>query len=121
MEREKEEQNAHDSMLRTRANNLKKEGYAVKADLEEYEEKPEEINGKIPDITATKDNEEIIVEVETCESCTLEHTKEQYEAFSSVSGAEFHVVIPERCYEKAKAKAEEWGIKVDQWWTNKNY
>ena len=121
MERDKEDQDAHDNMLRTRADKLNEEKYSVKADLEEYEDKPEEINGKQPDIIATKDGEKIIVEVETCKSYSLDHTKEQYEAFSSVSGAEFQVVIPKSCYEEAKAKAEEWGIKGIQWWTNSDY
>jgi len=57
---------AHDRKVRQRANELKKAGWSVKADLPGYEI-PKGIgqNNYIPDILATKGNKKLIVEVDT--------------------------------------------------------
>lgn len=115
MPRTGQDKEIHDQMVRTRVSDLKSEGYSVKADIDDYDT-PGLVGGSMPDIVATNHHEKIIVEVETCDSYYLEHTKEQFESFSSESGAKFHAVVPIKCIEQAKAKAIEWGIKVDQWW-----
>lgn len=120
MERKGKDKEVHDSMTRIRANNFKKKGYNVQADIDEYET-PDEINGHIPDIIAKKEKEKIIAETETCDSYNSEHTKSQYKAFDNETDAKFHVVIPKSCYKKARKKAEEWGITVDYWWYNSSY
>ena len=121
MKRKEKDKNIHDRMTRIRANNFKKADYDVQAHHIEGYDNPKEINGHIPDIIAEKDDEKIIVEVETCDSYDSEDTKEQFEAFESVSDAKFHVVIPKSCFEEAKTQAERWGIKIDKWWWNKSF
>lgn len=106
----------HETMIRTRANNLSKYGYDVYADhIKEYNT-PREINGHIPDVFAEAIIlPKIIVEVETSNSYDLEHTRQQYQAFSNIPNVEFHVVVPKSCLAKAQAKAREWNIRVDRW------
>jgi len=110
----------HEVMVRTRAKNLKTEGYTVYADISGYT-KPPQINGYIPDIYAVKDNLKIIVEVETCDTISDEHTRNQYLSFSNIMGTQFHIVVPESCLSQAKQYAQRWRIKVDKWWYHKGY
>lgn len=110
----------HDSMLLTRARNLEKEGYNIRADTygkNPYPQSPT-IGGKIPDIYATKGSKTIITEVETCQSYNIEDTRAQYRAFSSARNAntEFHVKVPKKCLKEAQAQARNWEITVDHWW-----
>lgn len=120
MDRTGKDKEIHDTMVKIRANNLKNDGYSIEADINGYNT-PKEINGHIPDIVATKRKEKIIVEVETCDSYSSNHTKSQYESFDKVTDAEFHVKIPESCLKEAKNKAKEWKISVDKWWYQEGY
>ncbi len=78
--RTKQKQSIHDVKVKNLANQLKRKGYNVKADLTGFE-KPSPIgkNNRIPDIEATKRGVRKIVEVETPES--LEKDKDQLSTF----------------------------------------
>jgi hypothetical protein len=129
----------HDSLVKMMAQYFSSLGYtAVKADIEGYStpleiywiNKPQE--RRIPDMTCNKNdpkNTLIILEAETCESLTIEHTKEQWKLFASHAknnNGEFHVVVPNQCtYQSnlvtgeflAKKVASEIGIVIDHiWW-----
>ena len=116
MVRNEEEENLHTNMLKSMIEKLKEKNIVViQADLEGYD-KPDEISGKIPDIVGEKENKtRIIIEVETCGTIDIEHTKEQFESFSSADG-EFWVDVPKSCIDALKAKSEEWETPVDSWW-----
>jgi hypothetical protein len=108
-------QSLHDKMVRTRAINLVNEGYSVSADIADFPQPPT-IKEHIPDIYAERGVSKIITEIETCDTIGSGHTREQYDAFSSVFGTEFHVKTPRSCISEAKVYARSWGIRVDQWW-----
>ena len=118
--RSRNAQSLHDMMVEIRANNLRSDGYDVSADIPGFPQPPT-IKGYIPDIYAVKGYSKIITEAETCDTIGSQHTKEQYKAFSSVLGAEFHVVVPKSCLSDAKRYAELWGIKVNEWWYQEGY
>ena len=113
-------QSLHDTMVRIRANNLTNDGYYVYADISGFPEPPK-FGGHIPDIYAVKGVSKIITEIETCETICLDHTREQYTAFSHVSETEFHVKVPESCLSEAKDCAARWGITVNRWWYQEGY
>ena len=81
MPRTKKTQSDHDEMVLDLAQNLKSQGYKVKADHIEGYSKPPRIGlpqttvKRIPDIFATKGNQTAIIEVET------EDSKDDPEAF----------------------------------------
>jgi hypothetical protein len=87
----------------------------IQADLDSYQQ-PEKIGRHIPDIIA-KDasGARIIVEVETCQTINLDHTKEQFEDFSKAEG-KFFVDVPHSCLEQLKQNARSWGTQVDAWY-----
>ena len=73
-------QNKHDSKARRIANELRRKGWNVKADLEGYD-RPDPIGkyGHIPDVQAEKAGAKRLIEVETED--TLQKDKKQHEAF----------------------------------------
>jgi len=81
----------------------------ISADITGYSN-PDPIDGKIPDVVGIIDGDEVIIEIETCETIDTEHTKEQYNAFSKV-GKIFRVYTPKECSQKASSNAKNWGIK----------
>lgn len=117
------EEDIHLKLLRTQVSTLRNKGHTIKgADLPGYP-MVEEINGKLPDIVSISgERKKVITEVETCKTIGIEHTKEQYKAFSRArnSNTEFHVVVPKSCLTQAKQKAKEWNTPVDTWWYSDN-
>lgn len=81
MARSKESQSKHDSMVRKDAQELKKRGFNVQADVEGFP-RPDTIGGYRPDIIATKGGrKKIIEEVETPESKDITRSEKQRRAF----------------------------------------
>jgi hypothetical protein len=78
-------------------------------------------NGHMPDLYAIKSSSRIITEVETCDTISTDHTRDQYSAFSRVPLTEFHVKTPASCVSIAQAYASLWKIRVDKWWTEAGY
>jgi len=120
MERTAESKSKHDQLVNAMAEMFKTQGYTVKADLPNYNEKPTEWAGCRPDIEAFKNglvNKRILIEAETCDSLDWETTKAQWQAFSSAPNTLFYVVVPANCIENARAKRKEWAVKIDQFYT----
>lgn len=115
LERQGDDKNLHNEIIRTLASTLENQGYSIKADHIQDYPSPTEVNGHIPDIIATSFQKRIIVEVETCESISKEHTLSQFRAFSN-TGSEFHVTVPDSCLDTAKHQVRDWNIRVDHWW-----
>ena len=80
MSRTKSSQLKHDSAVRREANELKKQGWGVKADVRGFSQ-PETINGVRPDIIAKKGEKTKIIEFETPDSKNTDRDKEQQEKF----------------------------------------
>jgi len=106
---------SHDEMVKSAISWYEGNGYQIEAaDLKGYDQ-PEKISGKIPDIIAISKNEEVVVvEVETCGNLSHSRTKEQWEAFSAKPDSFFHVIVPGTCLKEAQNLATEWKIYVDK-------
>lgn len=128
--RTQENQNLHDDLVRKLAKHYSSLGYiGVRTDLPGATETPGSIYWEkkpdtkyIPDITCYKNNPEgtlIIAEVETCDTLSTDHTKEQWKIFfahAKSKGGEFHIMTPKSCVEKAKSVAQELSITVHNYW-----
>lgn len=82
--RSKKSQSAHDAEVQRVANNLKKQGYDVKADVTGFSQ-PDTIGGYRPDVVGTKGNQRKIVEVETTESVKSARDQNQQKAFQTAA------------------------------------
>ena len=108
-------QQDHDRMVKQGADHLVQKNYRnVKADFQNWD-KPGKITwqntgeGHIPDLTG-EDNPGIIVEVETSDSISHEHTADQWALFSAYARQyqkEFWVLIPFASKSAAEARIAE--------------
>jgi hypothetical protein len=110
-------QSLHDSVVLNRAKELQGEGNRVWADVAEYVT-PQEVYGHIPDVLANG-TQNLLSEIETAETYSSQHTKEQLKAFDSASNYRLEVVVPQSVYYAAKQLIEGWQISVDYWRTFK--
>ena len=111
-------QSDHDKMVKTMADTFEGEGMQVKADhIGHRNGRPDPINGYVPDVEATNMNRTVILEAETHDTISDESTNKQMQAFSTVNGAEFHVIVPEGYTEAMRKQAMEWGIHIDKFWS----
>jgi hypothetical protein len=108
-------QQKHDSIVSARAGELLGEGSRVWADVEGYPQ-PQPVFGYIPDIIANG-TRNLISEVETSDSYSSDHTKQQLRAFDLATNYLLEVVVPKSVYEVAVAFCNAWGISVDCWRT----
>ena len=106
-------QSIHDSIFSARALQLAAEGNRVWADVQGYPQ-PQAVFGYIPDITANG-NRNLISEVETSDTYTSTHTRDQLKAFDSASNYFLEVVVPKSVLEAAKMLCIGWGVSVDYW------
>lgn len=91
----------HDKIIRYIANNLVS-NYTVRADHINWPSgSPSEINGYIPDITATDGKSFFIIEVETCPTYGDNHTKDQLTAFNKATGTTY-IIVPITCERNGK-------------------
>lgn len=111
-------QTLHDSVVSGRARELIAEGNRVWADIDGYGY-PQSIFGHLPDIL-TNGNRNLISEVETKETYSSQHTKEQLQAFDSANNYRLEVVVPESVYLSALNLFQSWGVTVDDWRTFKD-
>ena len=94
--RSQESQSNHDKMVRYIANDLQSRGYYVRADHIPWNNgKPDEIDGYIPDVTASSQGQFLIFEIETCPTYDDEHTRKQLTAFSNHSTT--FIIVPNSC------------------------
>ena len=119
MIRTPQSQGLHDRMVYNQAVYWRNQRVTVWADLP-ASNKPGPVNGHIPDVLAQGLFTRVITEVETCDSLNSEHTRAQWRSFSSVAGAEFHVLVPKSCLGQAQRLAAQWGVRVDKWWYRDN-
>lgn len=118
MERSEAAQSIHNKLIQKQVEEYKKLRYlSIKADHIGYGSgMPKEVNGHRPDISANNKGIRVICEVETDDSIEIEHTIEQWKAFSR-SLYQFEVCVPAKSLAKAKKLAEKHGIKVDKFWS----
>jgi len=106
----------HDSVVVARAEQFLKQGHRVAADVNGYP-RPPEVLGHIPDIVANG-RTNLISEVETSDSYSSQHTKDQLQAFGSVPNYLLEVVVPLSVYNTARNLIlNVWHISVDSWQT----
>ena len=79
-QRSKRSQSKHDTAVRRLANQYKRQGYDVEADVKGFS-KPDTIGGYRPDVVAKKGKQRKIVEVETTESVSSARDEGQQRAF----------------------------------------
>ena len=84
MARQKKTQSKHDVEVRRLANQYKKQGYEVQADVSGFS-KPETFGGYRPDVIAKNDRERKIIEVETIDSVGSTRDLKQQRAFKQVA------------------------------------
>ena len=84
MARSKRSQSKHNTTVNKLANQYKKKGYKVKADIEGWG-KPDTIKGVRPDIIAEKGGHKTVVEVETKDSVDSKRDQQQQQAFKNWS------------------------------------
>ncbi len=106
-------QSLHDSIVSIRAKELHGEGNRVWADVAGYIT-PQQIYGYIPDIVSNG-NRNLISEIETAETYSSQHTREQLQAFDSAGNYWLEVLVPESVYYAARQLIQGWGISVDYW------
>ena len=110
-------QSDHDKMVKAMADKFERDGVTVKADhIGHRNGQPPEIGGHIPDVFASNSYKKIILEAETPETISLEDTKKQMQAFSDVSRAEFHMIVPKGHTDELRQQAKEWNITIDKIW-----
>ena len=80
MGRSQRSQSKHDAQVRKTANQFKKQGYDVQADVSGFK-KPDTIGGYRPDVIGKKGNERKIVEVETPDTVKSARDQAQQKAF----------------------------------------
>ena len=96
MGRQKRNQSTHDRRVRALANSLENQGWAVQADLPNFDQ-PDPIGKaeKIPDIFATRGNQTKIIEVET--PSTVDSHQDQHSTFKRSAAqrenAEFELIV----------------------------
>ena len=80
MGRSKGSQSKHDAQVRKTANQFKKQGFDVQADVSGFKQ-PDTIGGFRPDVIGKKGNQRKIVEVETPDSVNSARDQAQQKAF----------------------------------------
>lgn len=116
-------QPTHDDMVKKCVEHLISNGYTkMCADLAGYDQPPlrrweGQQTGHIPDIDATHPQREhrILLEVETEDTITIDHTKEQWKLFAATCDQnkwEFIVVIPAGHKKEAETTLREIGKKL---------
>jgi hypothetical protein len=106
----------HDAVVVTMAEQLMKQGHRVVADVNGYP-RPPEVLGHIPDIIANG-RANLISEVETSDSYSSQHTRDQLQAFDSVPNYMLEVVVPVSVHQAARNLIlYVWRISVDSWQT----
>jgi len=75
--------------------------YYVKADHIDWKQgSPDEINGYIPDISASKQYQLLVFEIESCSTYNDDHTKAQLTAFSKSYIT--YIIVPPVCIRDGK-------------------
>lgn len=102
----------HDNLIKSAAMHLERDGYKVTANYINHPNgRPRPLNGFIPDIYATKNLEEIIIEVETCNT-VISQDIIKWKRFS-FNKCKFWLIVPENCKKIAEMRKEAFNIPVE--------
>jgi hypothetical protein len=97
------EESLHYLMINVLVDKLEKEGFTVRADhVGGLRQRPESIEGYVPDIEATRGAEVQLIEVETVSTLDSEETCEQLGRLASASRGRVYLAVPHDCLDKAK-------------------
>ena len=124
MQRNPSESKQHANLIQMMVNHFSSQGYRnIKADLAGMT-RPDVIHGTkqnhVPDLTANKNGNAVILEAETSDSIYDSHTASQWSLFADAAknkGSEFHVVVPKGSRSDAERRAINLSIKIDTIWT----
>jgi len=124
MHRDFKESEEHRRLIVMMVEHFKRNGFKdIKADITGMKA-PNVIVGFLqnhkPDLTAEINGKEIILEAETVNSISDEHTKSQWTLFADAAiknGGEFHLVVPSGYRNVAEQRARLIGVKIDTIWT----
>lgn len=114
-------QTEHDSIVASVANSLRANGFSeIKADLQGYDQPIRIIwesteQGHIPDLSAVKDQQQHIFEVETGDTITIQHTADQWKLFSTYANQHnsiFYVVVPKGYASQAQKQLQVLNLKA---------
>jgi hypothetical protein len=84
MARSHKSQSEHDKKVESLAENLKKQGFSVQADIPGYD-KPTSFGGMRPDVIGRKGRERRIYEIETPDSVNSVRDRKQQQEFQEVA------------------------------------
>lgn len=102
----------HESIIKSVSTYLEREGYKVTANhIKHPNGRPKNLNGFVPDISAIKNMEKIIVEVQTSHKMIFQNEL-KWKRFS-YSGNKFWVVVPPECYEIAQMRKKVFNIPAE--------
>jgi hypothetical protein len=110
-------QQKHDSIVSLRAGELVAEGNRVWADGVNGYPQPQLVFGYRPDIIAVNGSRNLISEVETSDTYSSQHTREQLKAFDLAANFLLEVIVPKSVYQAAVSFCNAWSISVDSWRT----
>jgi hypothetical protein len=90
-------------MINVLVDKLEKDGFTVRADhVGGLRQRPESIDGYVPDIEARRGAEVQLIEVETESTLESEETYEQLGKLTSTSRVRACLAVPHDCIEKAR-------------------
>ncbi len=95
--REDQEELVHVEVIQKLADGLLKLNYDVRADhIDWFNGPPPNINGHIPDVLATGEDEKFIIEVETASTYFEEYTQKELKSFAE-EPAVCWIIVPKHC------------------------
>lgn len=110
----------HDKIVKAVTIHLQREGYNVKVNKDYHPNgRPGVCRGFTPDIQATKDFQNILIEVETCMDNPSKNLI-KWKRFSSNGEHQFWLVVPYNCLESFKQKKDSFNIPLSLYCSNGN-
>jgi hypothetical protein len=101
------EESLHYLIINVLVDKLEKDGFTVRADhVGGLRQRPESIEGYVPDIEAKRGAEVQLIEVETESTLDSEEAREQLGRLTSASRGMVYLAVPHDCLEKAKGVRE---------------
>lgn len=107
------EESVHSLMISVLVDSLEKDGFTVLADhVGDLRDKPQSIEGYVPDIEARKGGDIHLIEVETQATLDSPGTRDQLQKLVSASGTKAFLAVPHDCIEKATQLRERLEVAV---------
>ena len=113
--RQQRQQNIHDMVIAIVADKLEAKHGSTQVRTNPGSQKNHEVDGHWPDIVFVDGSgvTQTVYEVETTDTVTLSHAKEQWNDYDEL-GVPFYLVIPEICESEAKRIIRELGVCIEQ-------